>query len=110
MYGHVIAHGERFAGTVEHRARVVATLLDVGREGGTPQSSSHFLGDGVKQMLEDFHFDGITWHVPVSLTQPSRYPKDLATTARPFPRTPTAGGQEKSRRKVLTFPDSNRNM
>ncbi len=57
MHGHVIAHGESVAGGVEERARVVATLFDVGREGGATQRCAHLFGDGVEEMLENFELD-----------------------------------------------------
>ena len=63
MHRHVIAHGEHVAGGVEERAGVIATLFDVGREGGAAQRCAHLFGDGVKEMLEDFELDGIGRHV-----------------------------------------------
>ena len=50
------------AGRVEYRARVIATLLDVRREGGAPQRSAHLFGNGVEEMLEYLELDRIKAH------------------------------------------------
>ncbi len=63
MHGHVIAHGKHVAGGVEERTGVIATLLDVGREGGAAQRGAHLFGDRVKEMLEDLELDGVGGHV-----------------------------------------------
>ena len=69
MHGHVIAHGQRVAGCVEERAGVVATLLDVGREGRAAQRGAHFFRDGMEEMLEDFELDGVEAHDGASVPQ-----------------------------------------
>ena len=50
--------GQR-AGRVEHRARVVAALLDVGRERAAAERDAHLLGDGAQAMVEDLEGDGV---------------------------------------------------
>ena len=62
MYWHVVAHGNHFAIAIEHRARIIAPLFDVGRKRGPAQRRAHFLRDGVIDVLENFQFDGIAPH------------------------------------------------
>jgi hypothetical protein len=71
MDRHVIAHRNHFTGSVKDGARVVATFLDIRREGSSPQGRSHFFGDGVIQILENFEFDRVP-HSPRSLRQDGR--------------------------------------
>jgi hypothetical protein len=59
VHSHVIAHGDDLARGIEDSAGVVAALFDVGRERSTAQGGSHFFGDGVVEVLEDFEFDRI---------------------------------------------------
>ena len=60
--GHVIAHGEDLPSAVEHRAGIVATLLDIGRERRPAQSCAHFFRYRVKEILEDFQASWIDLH------------------------------------------------
>jgi hypothetical protein len=62
MDWHMVAHRDHLARPVEHRTRVVATLLNVRRKRRSAQRRAHFLGNGVIQVLEDFQFDGIAPH------------------------------------------------
>ena len=62
MDRHVIAHGDDVARAIEHGARIVATLLDVGRKRRTTQGRAHLFGNGVVKVLEDFQFYWITPH------------------------------------------------
>lgn len=62
MHRHVITHSHCIARRVEYRARVIATLLDVRREGGAPQRSSHFFRNRVEEMLEYLELDRIKAH------------------------------------------------
>src|SRR5439155_1095609 len=61
--------GER-AAHVEHRARIVAPLLDVGREGGPPEHNTHLLGDARQAMVGDLERDRV--HHASSRSPPSR--------------------------------------
>ena len=63
MHRHVIAHGECVAIGIEERTGVIATLFDVGGEGGAAERGAHLFGDGVEEMLEDIELDGIERHV-----------------------------------------------
>src|SRR5258706_14960548 len=62
MHRHVITHRKNFSSAVEDREGVVETFLDVGRESRTAQRRSHYVGDRVKQVLEDFQASGIECH------------------------------------------------
>ena len=81
MYRHVIAHGNYFAVFVEYSAGVIAAFLDVGRKRSAAQRSTHFFGDGVIKVLENFELDRIA-HRARSLRQPARrlpYSRKLLT-------------------------------
>ena len=60
VHRHVISHGDDLAFGIEDGAGVVAALFDIRRERSAAQCSSHFFGDGVVEVFEDFEFDGIT--------------------------------------------------
>ncbi len=62
MHRHVVSHGNDLTTAVENRARVIAALFDVGREGGSLERGSHLFGDGVIEILEDLEFDRIAAH------------------------------------------------
>src|SRR6185437_5085516 len=53
MHGHVVAHGDYVAAAVKYRARIVAPLFDIRREGGTPERRAHLFGYGMKYVAED---------------------------------------------------------
>src|SRR5262250_930763 len=59
MHRHVVAHGNDLASCIEHGARVVTALFDVGRKRGPAQRRPHFLGDRVKNILEDFQLNRV---------------------------------------------------
>ncbi len=54
MHGHVVAHGEDFAGGVVDRAGIIAAFFDVGGKSGAAEGRAHFFGDGVKNIFKDF--------------------------------------------------------
>src|ERR1700680_3666417 len=58
----VIAHGEDIARGVKYGAGEVATLFDVGREGGTAEGGAHFFRYRVEKILEDFETYGVHFH------------------------------------------------
>src|SRR5580658_8132618 len=62
MDRHVVAHGDDCTPAVEYSARIIASLFDIGRKRGTPKRRPHLLCDGVKEVLENFEFDGIAPH------------------------------------------------
>jgi hypothetical protein len=62
VHGHVISHGNDFAVTIENRAGVVAPLFNVRRKCRAAQGRTHLFRDGMIKILEDFQFNGITWH------------------------------------------------
>ena len=47
---------------VIQRTGVVKTLFDVGRKAGAAQRDTHLLGNGDKEVLEDFELNGISVH------------------------------------------------
>ena len=53
MDRHVFALSDRAPGSIEQRARVIASLLDVGRERRTAQGHSHLLRYRIEQVAED---------------------------------------------------------
>jgi hypothetical protein len=55
--GHVIAQGDRDAARVEQRARIVASLLDVGGKGRAAERGPHLLRQRRKQMTEHLESD-----------------------------------------------------
>src|SRR3954466_8716750 len=59
MEGDVVAHRNHLRITVKHRARVVATLANVWREGTAPQGCAHLLRDGMKELAKNFQFDWV---------------------------------------------------
>jgi hypothetical protein len=67
VYRHVIAHGDDLALRIEDGAGIVPAFFDVGGEGSAAQSGSHFLGDGVVEVLEYLEFDRIR-HAPDECT------------------------------------------
>src|SRR5216683_4717990 len=62
MDRHVVAHGEDFTRGIKYCAGVVASLLDVGRERGTPERRSHFFRDRVEEIFKNFQTDGVHLH------------------------------------------------
>src|ERR1700752_742907 len=62
MNGHVVAHGQDIAARIKYGAGVVAPLLDVGREGGTPERGAHFFRDGMEEIFENFQAYGLDPH------------------------------------------------
>jgi hypothetical protein len=71
MHGHVVAHGDDTLVAVEECARVVAALLDVGRDRRAPQRSAHLFCDGMNAALKDCEFDGVDGgaHACTSMTR-----------------------------------------
>src|SRR3981081_2901233 len=59
MYRHVIAHGDDLAGSIKHRARIVATLFDIRRKRRASQRRSHLFCNRVKEAFEDFQFNRV---------------------------------------------------
>ena len=59
MHRHVIAHCEYFAVAIVNRTRIVATLLDICRECGAAQRSSHFFRYGMENIFENFKPHGV---------------------------------------------------
>ena len=59
MHRHVIAHCNRIAGCVVHRARIIPSLLDVGRVRGLAQHHAHFFGNRDEEVAEQFQFDRV---------------------------------------------------
>ena len=62
MNGHVIAHCDDFAATVEDGAGIIATLFYVRRECAATKRSTHLFSDGMENILEDFELDGVDAH------------------------------------------------
>ena len=66
VHWHVRRLGHHISLWVEHGAREVAPLLDVGRVGRALQRHTHFLGHRLKHILEDFQADRINGHESTS--------------------------------------------
>src|SRR5262245_26697479 len=62
MHRHVIAHGNGVPRRVIDRARIIASLLDVGGVRGLSQHRAHLLRDGDKKAAEELELHRIALH------------------------------------------------
>ena len=85
MHRHVVAHGNHPALAVEHRAGIVAPLLDVGRERGAPQRRAHLFGDGMHGALKDRQLNrvGSAVHALLLDMTMTRFPKPSTWAVQP---------------------------
>src|SRR5581483_8407989 len=104
--------GDEAAPRVEDRARVVAPLLDVRREGGPPEHDAHLLGDAREAVVRELEVDGVQRAAPPCTRRSPPWPSTRAvhrggtrvvalysqTTAGPGTRVP---GPRSSRRHTV---------
>jgi hypothetical protein len=66
MDGEMISLGYSPAAAIEHGARKVLPLLDVGGKGGPAKGDAHLLGDRDKNALKNLQLDRVdSHHLPI---------------------------------------------
>src|SRR5215813_5125737 len=59
MHGHVVAHCDHLPGRIEHRARIIPALFNIGRKCCSSQNCAHLLRNRASGALKDGQFDWI---------------------------------------------------
>lgn len=57
MHGNMGRLGDKITAGVKDGAGKIPSFLDVGGKGGAGENNAHFLGNGGKELIEDFNFD-----------------------------------------------------